>query len=76
METRHAVEMQKIDPGFFGSVAENFLCRRGRLCERYAATESRDSSQLYEVAPIDAIPHSSIGSYTNERHESMSRFAS
>jgi hypothetical protein len=75
METRHAVEMHKIDSGFFGPVAENLFCRRGWRGEPNPAAESRGSSQLYEVAPIDAIPHSSIGSHANAQYESGRRIA-
>lgn len=56
METRHAVEMHKVDPGLFGPVAENLFCRCWRWSKRKPAAESRGRSQLCEVTSIDAIP--------------------
>src|ERR1019366_2894217 len=56
MRPRHPVEMNKIDSGFFGSVAED-LFRRRRNGERNPTTESRSCSHLDEAAAADAIAH-------------------
>ena len=58
MGTRRAVEMDKINPGFPGPVAENSLGRDGKGSESKRGLQSGGGgSQLYEVAPVKAIPH-------------------